>query len=90
LKSQVRKIGNSHGVIIPKGLLDEVGIAEGDAVSLKVNKKGRIVLSPVRTEVRAGWAADSMALAGAGEVGRAWPDRKGPDRNSPDQHRPAR
>jgi antitoxin MazE len=75
MKSQVRKVGNSHGVIIPKPLLDEIGIADGDVVNLKVNKKGRIVLSPVRTEARAGWAADSRALAQAGETGRVWPDR---------------
>ena len=75
MKSQVRKVGNSHGVIIPKPLLDEIGIADGDVVNLKVNKKGRIVLSPVRTEARAGWAADSRALAQAGESGRVWPDR---------------
>ena len=75
MKSQVRKVGNSHGVIIPKPLLDEIGIADGDVVNLKINKKGRIVLSPVRTEARAGWAADSRALAQAGETGRVWPDR---------------
>lgn len=75
MKSQVRKVGNSHGVIIPKPLLDEIGIADGDVVNLKVNKKGRIVLSPVRTEARAGWAADSKALAQAGEAGRVWPER---------------
>jgi antitoxin MazE len=75
MKSQVRKVGNSHGVIIPKPLLDEIGIADGDLVNLKVNKKGRIVLSPVRTEARAGWAADSKALAQAGETGRVWLNR---------------
>ncbi|MBX9825998.1 MAG: AbrB/MazE/SpoVT family DNA-binding domain-containing protein [Xanthobacteraceae bacterium] len=75
MKSQVRKVGNSHGVIIPKPLLDEIGIVDGDVVNLKVNKKGRIVLSPVRTEARAGWAADSKALAQAGETGRVWPQR---------------
>ena len=75
MKSQVRKVGNSHGVIIPKPLLDEIGIADGDVVSLKVNKKGRIVLAPVRAEARAGWAADSKALAQAGEAGRVWPER---------------
>ena len=75
MKSQVRKVGNSHGVIIPKPLLDEIGIADGDVVNQKVNKKGRIVLSPVRTEARAGWAADSKALVQAGETGRVWPNR---------------
>jgi antitoxin component of MazEF toxin-antitoxin module len=30
VKSQIRKVGNSHGVIIPKPLLDEAGIFDGD------------------------------------------------------------
>jgi antitoxin MazE len=77
VKSQIRKVGNSHGVIIPKPLLDEAGIVDGDVVTLKVNKKGRIVLAPVRAEVRAGWAADSKALAQAGEAGRIWPNGQG-------------
>ena len=77
MKSQVRKVGNSHGIIIPKPLLDEAGIADGDVVTLKVNKKGRIVLAPVRAEVRAGWAADSKALAQAGEAGGIWPNGQG-------------
>jgi antitoxin MazE len=77
VKSQVRRVGNSHGVIIPKQLLDEVGIVDGDVVTLKVNKKGRIVLAPVRAEVRAGWAADSKALAQAGEAGQVWPNGQG-------------
>jgi antitoxin MazE len=80
VKSQVRKVGNSHGVIIPKPLLDEIGIADGDVVTLKVNKKGRIVLSPVRAAVRTGWASDSRALAQAGEAGFAWPNQNWPDR----------
>jgi antitoxin MazE len=85
VKSQVRKVGNSHGVIIPKPLLDEVGIVDGDVVTLKVNKKGRIVLAPVRVEARAGWAAASKALAQAGEAGRTWPNKNSPDRRSPDR-----
>ena len=77
MKSQVRKVGNSHGVIIPKPLLQEIGVASGDAVDLKVNKKGRLVMSPIRTEPRAGWAEDSKALVQSGETGRAWLDRGG-------------
>ena len=74
MKSHVRKVGNSHGVIIPKLLLDEIGVKAGDAVKLKVNKKGRLVMSPDRTEARTGWAADSMTLAHSDEVIRAWPE----------------
>jgi antitoxin MazE len=67
MKSHVRKVGNSHGVIIPKPLLDEIGVKTGDVVNLKINKKGRLVMSPVRTEARSGWSADSRRLAEAGE-----------------------
>ena len=72
MKSHVRKLGNSHGVIIPRPLLDEVGVKAGDPVDLKVNKKGRLVMSPIRSKARDGWAKDSKALAEAGETG-AWP-----------------
>jgi hypothetical protein len=51
-------------------LLQEIGVASGDAVDLKVNKKGRLVMSPIRTEPRA--AGRKTASAGAiGETGRA-------------------
>lgn len=80
MKSHVRKLGNSHGVIIPKPLLDEIGVTAGDPVNLKVNKKGRLVMSPVRVSARDGWANDSKALAQAGEAGRVWPNiPAGPD-----------
>ena len=75
MKSHVRKVGNSHGVIIPKPLLDEIGVKAGDAVNLKVNKKGRLVMSPDRAEARTGWAADSKTLAHSDEAIRAWPEQ---------------
>jgi antitoxin MazE len=74
MKAHVRKVGNSQGVIIPKPLLDEIGLKAGDAVELKINKKGRLVMSPLRNAARAGWADDSRILAGAGEAGQAWPE----------------
>jgi antitoxin MazE len=80
VKSHIRKLGNSHGVIIPRALLDELGVAAGDPVSLKVNKKGRLVIAPVKAETRAGWANDSKALVQAGEAGRVWPDLPGTGR----------
>ena len=73
MTSHIRKLGNSQGVIIPKPLLDEIGLKTGDPVELKVNKKGRLVMSPLRNAARAGWADDSRILAGAGETGQAWP-----------------
>jgi antitoxin MazE len=62
-------MGNSHGLVIPKLVLDEIGVTAGDPVSLKVNKKGKLVISPVRSKARTGWAEDSKAVAQAGEAG---------------------
>jgi antitoxin MazE len=72
MKSAIRKMGNSHGVIIPKLLLEEVGAAPNDPVDLKV-KKGRIVITPARPGPRAGWAEASKALTAAGEGRLVWP-----------------
>lgn len=71
MKSAIRKMGNSHGVIIPKPLLEEIGAKAGDAVELKI-KKGKLVIAPVRQKPRQGWAEASKALAGEG--GLAWPE----------------
>jgi antitoxin MazE len=71
MKTHIRKMGNSQGVIIPRLLLEEIGVKAGDTVELKINKKGRLVLTPHREKRRAGWADDSKRLVEAGEEGTA-------------------
>ena len=39
----VRKIGNSEGIIIPKDVLDRVGVRAGDSLELR-EEDGKIVL----------------------------------------------
>lgn len=73
MKSAIRKMGNSHGVIIPKPLLAEIGARAGDEVDLAV-KGGKIVMAPPLKAARAGWAADSKRLAQADEGKLAWPE----------------
>jgi antitoxin MazE len=73
MKSAIRKMGNSHGVIIPKPLLAEIGATAGDEVDLAV-KGGKIDMARPRKGVRAGWAADSKRIAESGETGPAWPE----------------
>ena len=72
MKTHIRKMGNSQGVIIPRLLLEEVGLKADEAVDLKV-KKGRIVISPRKAKNRDGWAEDSKRLADDGEQGTALP-----------------
>ncbi|MGH6923166.1 MAG: AbrB/MazE/SpoVT family DNA-binding domain-containing protein [Propylenella sp.] len=73
MRTSLKKMGNSSGVIIPKPILAEVGIAPGDAMEMVV-ESGRIVLAPIRSHPRAGWAEASRALAARGEDGLVWPE----------------
>jgi len=73
MKTALRKIGKSQGVIIPRPLLMEIGAGENDHVEMKV-EQGRIIIAPFNRDPRAGWAEDSKRLAEAGEGGLIWPE----------------
>jgi antitoxin MazE len=73
MKTAIRKMGNSQGVIIPKPLLAEVGAKENDEVDLGI-ENGKIVIAPVRRRPRAGWAAASKRLVAAQDGNLAWPE----------------
>lgn len=73
MKSAIRKMGNSHGVIIPKPVLEEIGAKANDPVDVRV-KKGKIIISPVKSDARAGWAEASERLREAGDAGLVWPE----------------
>ena len=72
MKTAIRKMGNSHGVIIPKPLLAEVGAKADDQVELAV-ENGKIVIAPIRRKPRSG-AEASKRLAAAGDGGLVWPE----------------
>ena len=59
----IRQIGNSHGVLIPKPLLAQVGL-EGNAEM--TIEGGALVLRKPAKPARAGWAAAARALAERG------------------------
>jgi antitoxin MazE len=73
MKTAIRKMGNSHGVIIPKPLLAEIGAKPRDLVDMKV-ENGKITIAPISRDPRAGWAEDSKRIAAAGEDGLVWPE----------------
>lgn len=52
MRQFIRKIGNSQGIILPRPLLQQVGIEE--AVELEVIN-GAIILRPAQQHPRAGW-----------------------------------
>ena len=73
MKTAIRKVGNSHAVIIPKPLLAEIGAKPEDHVDMTV-QSGKIVITPIRKRPRQRWAEDSKALAAAGEARLVWPE----------------
>lgn len=47
---KVRKVGNSSGVILPKGLLEEMGVEEGDELFAVREADGSLRLTPYDPE----------------------------------------
>ncbi len=73
MRTQLRRMGNSSAVIIPKPILTQLGIAAGDDLELAV-EDNRVVIAPVRKHPRAGWAEASRAIAEAGDDALVWPE----------------
>jgi len=69
----IRKMGNSQGVIIPKPLLNKMGVKTGDIVDMSI-ERGKLVIAPRKKKLREGWAEDSKAIAAAGDGGLVWPE----------------
>lgn len=65
VKARIVAIGNSHGVRIPKPLLEQAGLS--GEVELHA-EHGRIVIAATQT-ARAGWAAAAATLHARGEDG---------------------
>ena len=73
MRSAVRKMGNSSGVIIPKPLLAEIGAKAGDEIEITA-EEGRLLIAPVKPGPRAGWAEASRKIAEAGDDKLVWPE----------------
>jgi antitoxin MazE len=67
----IRKMGNSHGVLIPKPVLAELGLT--DVADLVLNK-GVIEIRAIKTNPRAGWSDYAKRLAASGEDALVWPE----------------
>lgn len=62
----IRAIGNSKGVVLPKPLLAQAGLAQAATAEIEV-ADGCIVLRSPRPAARAGWALAAQQLAQKGE-----------------------
>lgn len=70
MRSALRKMGNSTGIILPAPVLRAAGLGVGAEVELVV-EDGRIVATPISTPVRHGWADAAAALISTSEE-REW------------------
>jgi antitoxin MazE len=67
----IRKMGNSQGVLIPKPLLQQVGLA--DQAEMRVEGDALVLRRP-KAAPRTGWAEASRRLAEAGDDALVLPD----------------
>jgi antitoxin MazE len=63
MQTALRKMGNSTGMILPKPILQELGVKSGAAMDVIV-ENGRVIATPVKRKVREGWA-EAAARIGA-------------------------
>ena len=56
-------MGNSTGMILPKAILDQLGLVCGARVDLRV-EGGEVIAKPVKRKVREGWE-EAAKLIGA-------------------------
>ena len=70
MKIVIRRMGNSQGVIIPKPVLAQVGLADEAEM---VVEKDCIVLRRPRNKAREGWAEASQKIAAQGDDELVWP-----------------
>jgi len=64
LSLQVRQIGNSQGILLPKSVLAQAGLSTGNDLALNIESDGAITLRK-RKVLREGWAEAAKAIADA-------------------------
>jgi antitoxin MazE len=67
----IRRLGNSQGVLIPKPLLQQVGLV--DQAEMRVEGDALVLRRP-KAAPRAGWAEASKKLMAAGDDALALPE----------------
>ena len=72
MKTLIRKMGNSRGVLIPKPFLVQTGMDAGE-VDIQIESNAIVIRKPEK-KVRHGWADASKAIATASDDGLVWPE----------------
>ena len=61
MQTSLRKMGNSTGMILPKAILDQLGLTSGAKMDLRV-EGGEVIAKPVKRKVREGWEEDAKRI----------------------------
>ena len=66
-------MGNSTGMILPKAILDQLGLTSGAKIDLRV-EGGEVIAKPAKRKVREGWeeAAKRVGAIPLTEEDLAW------------------
>lgn len=72
MKTSIRKMGNSQGVLIPKPFLAQTGMDVGE-VEIAIESDAIVIRKPQKT-ARQGWAEASKAVAAVGDDKLVWPE----------------
>ncbi|MDB5776166.1 MAG: antitoxin [Herbaspirillum sp.] len=72
MKTSIRKMGNSQGVLIPKPFLTQTGMDIGE-VEMEIENDAIVIRKPQK-KVRDGWSQASQAIAAAGDDALVWPE----------------
>lgn len=71
MRTIIRPMGNSQGVLIPKPLLAQAGLEREAEMSVE---DSAIVIRKIAAPPRQGWKEAAQALAAQGEDALAWPE----------------
>lgn len=71
MRAAIHRIGNSHGVILPRSVLTQLGLA--NEVDMEIERDAIVLRKPQRA-ARQGWADASKAIAEAGNDALVWPE----------------
>ena len=73
MKTSIRKMGNSQGVLIPKPFLAKMGMLVDDDIDIDI-EDDKIVIRKLEKRPREGWAEASQKIAAAQDDGLVWPE----------------
>jgi antitoxin MazE len=64
IEVSIRRIGNSQGIVIPKAILEQIGLTKSAEMAIEGDT---LILRKPQKSVRAGWADEAQKIAFSNE-----------------------